>query len=242
MDVNAAVAGEGGRGREIFKYVLWGGMLAKSGDGKVTYEGGSRKCMVVKEGMGVEELMKMVREMTRSDMLEEKLWYSLKYDREMLVAVEGDSDMKAIFKGNNEHGYMYVTENGGPVRRAQEKGAVYEGRVNCRSSGSEGGELSASRLQLGGDTIEISDHDEISVVSEDAGDEEATKEDDADSNTGGHIQPTCAPMEMHDMGIVDGKTGLIVGGEELDEDYNRCILPPNNGRHPSRPPSKQRES
>ncbi|KAJ8425202.1 hypothetical protein Cgig2_000551 [Carnegiea gigantea] len=104
-------------------------MLAKSGDGKATYEGGSRKCMVVKEGMGVEELMKMVREMTGSDMLEEKLWHSLKYDREMLVAVEGDNDKKVIFKGNDEHGYMYVARNGGPVRRAQEKGVVCKGRV-----------------------------------------------------------------------------------------------------------------
>ncbi|KAJ8420591.1 hypothetical protein Cgig2_032289 [Carnegiea gigantea] len=33
------------------------------------------------------------------------------------------------------------------------------------------------------------------------------------------------------MGI-DGKTGLVVNGEVLDEDYNQCILPPNNGRHP----------
>ncbi|KAJ8438307.1 hypothetical protein Cgig2_018787 [Carnegiea gigantea] len=31
-------------------------------------------------------------------------------------------------------------------------------------------------------------------------------------------------------------------GDELDEDYNRCILPPKNGRHPGRPPLKRRES
>jgi len=93
-------------------------MLAESEDGKVTYEGASGKCMMVKEGMGVEEFMRMVREMTGSDMSEEKLWYSLKYDREMLVAVEGDSDVKVIFKGNDENGYMYVAGNGVPVRRA----------------------------------------------------------------------------------------------------------------------------
>ncbi|KAJ8434108.1 hypothetical protein Cgig2_005787 [Carnegiea gigantea] len=104
-------------------------MLAKSGDRKVTYEGGLRKCMVVKEGMGIEELIRMVREMIGSDMSEEKLWYSLKYDREMLVAVEGDSDVKAIFKGNDEHGYMYIARNGGPVRRAHERATVCEGRV-----------------------------------------------------------------------------------------------------------------
>ena len=50
------------------------------------------------------------------------------------------------------------------------------------------------------------------------------------------------PMETHDMGIVDGKAGLVVYGEELDEDYNRCILPSINDRHLGRPPLKRRES
>ena len=51
-------------------------MLVESGDRKVTYEGGSRKCMVVREGTGVEELLKMLRKMIGSDISEEKLWYS----------------------------------------------------------------------------------------------------------------------------------------------------------------------
>ncbi|KAJ8423474.1 hypothetical protein Cgig2_013517 [Carnegiea gigantea] len=50
------------------------------------------------------------------------------------------------------------------------------------------------------------------------------------------------PMETHDMGKVDEKTGVVVGGEELLDDYNRCIPPPNNRRHPDRPPSKRIES
>ena len=49
-------------------------------------------------------------------------------------------------------------------------------------------------------------------------------------------------METHNMAVVDGKIGLVVGGDELDEDYNRCILPPNNDRHPSKPLSKRGES
>ncbi|KAJ8420592.1 hypothetical protein Cgig2_032290 [Carnegiea gigantea] len=158
------------RGMEIVVYVLWGGTLAESGDGKVTYEDGSRKCMVVKEEMGVEELIKMVREMTGTDISQKQLWYSLKYDREMSAKVEGDSDVKVIFKGNDEHGYLYVAENGGPVRGALES-ATLLGRTaevgervmmvykwvqkaattkNCESLGSEGGELPASRVRLGG--------------------------------------------------------------------------------------------
>ncbi|KAJ8423840.1 hypothetical protein Cgig2_024298 [Carnegiea gigantea] len=178
-----------------------GGMLVETRDGKVTYEGRSRKCMVVRKGMGAKELLKMVREMTGSDMSEEKLWYSLKYDREMLVAVEGDNDVQVIFKGNDEHGYMYIVENTGPMRRPHTRAALCESRVRdigegkqiarsggkCndgeevgeergnneaggkRSLGVEGGELLASRLHLGRDTIEMSDDDEISVASEDTG-------------------------------------------------------------------------
>ncbi|KAJ8419354.1 hypothetical protein Cgig2_016510 [Carnegiea gigantea] len=150
---DAGVAGEGGRGKEIVMYVLWGGMLAESKDGKVTYEGGSRKCMVVKEGMGVEELMKMVREMTGTDMSEKKLWYSLKCDKEMFVAVEGDSDVNVIFEGNNKHDYLYVAGNGSPVRQAQE---------------------SATQLARTGRKCNYGVE-----VGEEGGNEETTKEDDA---------------------------------------------------------------
>ncbi|KAJ8435322.1 hypothetical protein Cgig2_022923 [Carnegiea gigantea] len=105
-----------------------GGMLVESGDGKVIYEGGSRKCMVVREGMWAEELLKMMRKMIGSDMSEEKLWYSLKYDKEMLVAVEVDSNVEVIFKGNDEHGYIYVVRNAGPMRREHVRAAVCEVR------------------------------------------------------------------------------------------------------------------
>ncbi|KAJ8427958.1 hypothetical protein Cgig2_023253 [Carnegiea gigantea] len=180
------------------------GMLVESGDGKVTYEGGSRKCMVMREGMGAEELLKMMRKMTGSNISEEKLWYNLKYDREMLVVVEVDSDAGVIFKGNDKHGYIYLARNAGPVRREHARAAVCKARerdtevgAHCndvqevgeqrgnnetgvkRSVGVEGGEQSGSRLRLGGDTIEMSDDDEIYVASEDAGDREAVEEDNA---------------------------------------------------------------
>ncbi|KAJ8436384.1 LOW QUALITY PROTEIN: hypothetical protein Cgig2_032205 [Carnegiea gigantea] len=47
------------------------------------------------------------------------------------------------------------------------------------------------------------------------------------------------PMETHDIGKVDEKTRVVDGGEELDDNYNRCILLPNNGHHLGRPPSKR---
>ena len=44
------------------------------------------------------------------------------------------------------------------------------------------------------------------------------------------------------MAIVNDRTGRVVGCDELDDDYIRCILPPCNGRQSGRPPSKRRES
>ena len=46
---------------------------------------------------------------------------------------------------------------------------------NCRSLGVEGRELLASRLRLGGDTIEMLDDDEISIASDDGRDEEVNE-------------------------------------------------------------------
>jgi len=37
------------------------------------------------------------------------------------------------------------------------------------------------------------------------------------------------PIERHDMGTVDAKTGRVVSGDELNNDYDRCILPPPMG-------------
>lgn len=102
---------------------VMGGMLEQTGDGKVPYEEGLRKCMVAKEDMGLEEFLRVVKEITESNLSERKLWYSLKYDGQMLMAIEGDENVRMIFKGNDVHCYLYVGGNDDPRRRAQ-KGVV----------------------------------------------------------------------------------------------------------------------
>jgi len=49
-------------------------------------------------------------------------------------------------------------------------------------------------------------------------------------------------METHDTGVVDGDTGLVVGGDDLDEDFNRHILPPKNPRGAGRPKKRRVKS
>ncbi|KAJ8440407.1 hypothetical protein Cgig2_017640 [Carnegiea gigantea] len=115
MDVDGTVVADSGRGRELVVYVLWG-ELEEGQDGKVTHVGGSRKYFVVKEGMRVEEVQRMATEIIGSDLSEQKIWYSLKYDSQILVAVEGDMDVRIVFKifvASDEVGDEETTERGG---------------------------------------------------------------------------------------------------------------------------------
>ena len=49
------------------------------------------------------------------------------------------------------------------------------------------------------------------------------------------------PMETYDMATVGDNTGAVVGGEGLNEGYNRRILPPINPRFSGRPKVKRYE-
>ena len=65
-----------------------GGVLEEYGNGKVKYEGGSRRYVLAKEVMGMEEVHRMVKETIGSDKLEQKVWYRLKYNQQMLMSIE----------------------------------------------------------------------------------------------------------------------------------------------------------
>jgi len=73
--------------------------------------------------------VRMGTKITENDLLEQKLWYSLKYDGGMLMVVEGDVDVRMFSKGNDKHGYLYVSGNDGSKRRAQKAGAGQVGEM-----------------------------------------------------------------------------------------------------------------
>jgi len=110
-------------------YVLWGDVVEDGGEGKMVYNGGSRKCVVVRKGMGVEELREMVQETVGGGVEVDRIWYSLKYDRNMIMAVEGDTDVRMMLKGNDEHGYVCVQQGEcGAACEEQRKGEKGRGR------------------------------------------------------------------------------------------------------------------
>ncbi|KAJ8436214.1 hypothetical protein Cgig2_006901 [Carnegiea gigantea] len=48
----------------------------------------------------------------------------LKYDRGMVMAVEGDANVRMFLKGNEEYEYFYEGDSDGPKRRAQKASAA----------------------------------------------------------------------------------------------------------------------
>ncbi|KAJ8452483.1 hypothetical protein Cgig2_000072 [Carnegiea gigantea] len=287
MDGDGVVVGGSGGDREVVVYVLLGDELDDGGAGKVTFVGGWTKCIVLTEDMGLEKVGRKVSEITDNNLTVQKLWYSLMYDQGMLMELEGDGDVRMFLNGSDKHGYLYVGESYGPKRRAQtatwtgDHGAVrgrssrdrddmvQEGRKVAgvkRTAVSESGgcidDHPQTRLRVGGKIIEMSNDYEISVASEDVGEDEAAAKGGEEGSKAkanllvyDYVHPIYEtatqqiihnhlvhPIETRDMGTVDAKTGRVVGGDKLDNDYDRCILPPTNGRQPGRPPSKHRES
>jgi len=68
---------------------------------------------VLKEDMGLEEVRRKVSEITSKELIVKKLWYSMKYDRGMVMELEGNGDVRMFMKGNDEHRYLYVGESDG---------------------------------------------------------------------------------------------------------------------------------
>ncbi|KAJ8446366.1 LOW QUALITY PROTEIN: hypothetical protein Cgig2_019259 [Carnegiea gigantea] len=62
--------------------------------------------VVVTYSAGIEEVRRMVTEISGNELSEQKVWFSLKYDRGLVMALEGDADVRMFFKGNDEHGYF----------------------------------------------------------------------------------------------------------------------------------------
>ena len=124
---------------------VMGGSDGGGEDGKVTYLGRTKKCVVLKEGARIEEVRTVVIELSGIELSERKMWYSLKYDRGLVMALEGEADVRMFFRGNEEHGYLFVGDSNGRRRRQEQRCAARGGEMHscykhvaCVDSSAEG--------------------------------------------------------------------------------------------------------
>ncbi|KAJ8429657.1 hypothetical protein Cgig2_001653 [Carnegiea gigantea] len=156
--------------------------------------------------MGLEEVRRKVSEITGNNLTVRKLWYSLKYDRGMLMELEGDGDVRM---GITSMGIcMWAKVMGqkgahkrqrGPVMMASFVEEAIGGRDDMVEEGRKGAGVNRAavsesdgcindhpqnRLRVGREIIEMSDDDEISVASEDVGEDEAAAEEGEENSKG----------------------------------------------------------
>jgi len=100
--------------REIAIYVCWGGVLDDGVDGLMTYVDRRNACIWISPSMGVGDLLKLLEREMGDSVRGGHMWYSLKFDRRMLMSLEKDEDVIKLVRGNDEHAYVYITGKDGP--------------------------------------------------------------------------------------------------------------------------------
>ncbi|KAJ8428632.1 LOW QUALITY PROTEIN: hypothetical protein Cgig2_015750 [Carnegiea gigantea] len=191
-----------------------GGELEDGGDRRVTYEKGSRKCTMLEEGMGMEEVQRMVTEIIGNNL---KIVVQFEVQLGDDNASRGDADVRIFLKGNDEHEYLYVGNSDGSKRRAQKVITSREGRTwncdhgtVCGRSGRDRddmvekarkgagvkkwasvhetdgciGDHPQTRLRLGREIIELSDDNKISMASKDVGNDDVAAEGGEEGSKG----------------------------------------------------------
>ncbi|KAJ8450493.1 hypothetical protein Cgig2_002178 [Carnegiea gigantea] len=103
--------------RKLCVYFFWGGYVQEEEDGKVSYQGGSRDCVLLSESMSLDEAKSRLMRRVGSASKEEKLWYTLKFDRKIFLPLDADDAVEAMFMGNEEHAFVYMGGREGPLLR-----------------------------------------------------------------------------------------------------------------------------
>jgi len=106
--------------KETVVYVCWGGVLQDGGNDTMTYVGGNTRCVWVSQGMGVEDVWKLLEGVVREGVKDQKMWYNLKYDQRLMIELQSDADLRSLIWGNDAHAYLYITGVGEPHTRPVE--------------------------------------------------------------------------------------------------------------------------
>lgn len=130
--------------RKLCVYFFWGGYAQEEDDGSLSYQGGSRDCVLVSESMSLDDVKGRLMRRVGQGFDEQKLWYTLKFDRKIFLPLDTEDAVEAMFMGNEEHAFVYMGGHGGPLLRKKGVGPevgnmVMDGGPPLQSNGHEDG-------------------------------------------------------------------------------------------------------
>ena len=132
----------------------------EGGNGVLSYVGGRSDCMWTTQGMGYDEVVKVVEATIEDGLRGRRLLYSTKYDRKMLLPLQRDGDVGKLLKGNDEFGYMYIEERDVPMWKSVN---VSEGAGNLQST-CAGQQSGGCRGEQGAAVGDVGDTRELAIV------------------------------------------------------------------------------
>ena len=121
---------------------MLGGILEGGVNGMMNYVGGNTKCVWMSQDMTVEDVLKLVEQAMGVSVREVKMWYTMKFDRRMMVPFKDNGDVVSMMRGNDGHGYLYVGGMGGQFgRRARDNEQIEraDGEANDDGVGDQRG-------------------------------------------------------------------------------------------------------
>jgi len=77
--------------------------------------------------MRIGEIWKVLEKEMRESMSGHKVWYSLQFDRSLLMPFAINEDIMKLVRGNDTHAYLYVDGEGGPSNVALREGGKVVG-------------------------------------------------------------------------------------------------------------------
>jgi len=104
-----------------------GGVLHDGTNGVITYAGGNSRCIWVYDNMRIGDVLKLVEHAMGGVSKEVNVWYTMKFDRRLLLSFENDGDVRSMMRGNDGHAYLYVNAMEVPSGPPRERGEAEQG-------------------------------------------------------------------------------------------------------------------
>ncbi|KAJ8433774.1 hypothetical protein Cgig2_025937 [Carnegiea gigantea] len=206
------------------------------------------------------DVLRLVEEVMEEGLRGQLMWYSLNCNRMELLPLGQDADVGKLMKGNDEYVYVYVAESEG--RRIEMKlrktlaniGCVAHVKLFNTALGEYGVSLTNNQslvVSLARRTCSCKwwqlqglpcAHAMVVIHKHKLWVYDYVRDCYKGATQGTIYMNSIHLMETHDSATVDNATGLVVGGEALDDGYNRRILPPINSRPQGRPRQRRIES
>ncbi|XP_054795623.1 uncharacterized protein LOC129301080 [Prosopis cineraria] len=122
--------------KEVFCYLYVDGHFVKDLQGKMTYEGGRLISKLIREGINLEELLRMVSSVTGVESGASELKFTVKFSEDTYIDLLDDEGVQHLIKYNDESAHVHVETNDNEINGAMDNSMEMENLLTWLLPGS----------------------------------------------------------------------------------------------------------